>query len=64
MPFIFKSKVFGIANKCIATKSITDEECNAIQKIINRCTDNIYIDKVEVYITEDEEQLLAELKRR
>jgi hypothetical protein len=62
MPFCFKSKIFGIANKCIATKSITDEECNIIQKIINRCADNIYTDKVEVYVTEDEERLLIKLK--
>ena len=64
MPFCFKSKIFGIANKCIATKSITDEECNIIQKIINRCADNSYTDKGEVYITGDEWQLLAKLKGR
>jgi len=64
MPFIFKSKVFGIANKCITTKSITDEECNVIQNIINRSADKIYKDKVEVYITEEEEKLLIDLKGR
>jgi len=64
MPFCFKSKIFGIANECITTKSITDEECNIIQKIINRCADNSYTDKGEVYITGDEWQLLAKLKGR